>query len=259
MKTVRRIRRTVDDSYSTFDELVKDSARLVVGIDPSLSGTGIAAVSGSMVIDYYGWTTKKTEQKRNSRLSWMKFPAKADERDRVWRTETVAGWVSDVVLYLQRKYRKDAFIALEGYSFNSRSSRASDIHELCGLIKLHLWREEIPVRIYPPSTLKMAVTGRGDADKGDMKIACFRKFNLEVTEIGSAGENIADAVLLAGLLSAELAIRDGRMTMEDLDAHARRALLHTTKKEPEAIISRPFLLRGNGFTEPPTIIGGDSE
>lgn len=260
-KLTRKLKRTVDrvsrnrkPGYTTVDELIQRYVPgLVIGVDPSLNGTGLAVLRDGKVAEYHGWTTKKTNQKRNSgSLSWMKLPAGADDRLRLWRIRTVAHWIHELVVSLQIKYRRDSYVALEGYATNSRSNRATDTHELCGLIKMLLWQEGIPMRMYPPTTVKMAVTGSGSADKGDMKIAAYKKFGLEVTKLGEAGENIADAVMLAGLLSAELAVRSGRITMKDLDPNARKALLRITKSEPEAIISRPFL-HSEGFDEPEVI------
>lgn len=62
-----------------------------------------------------------------------------------------------------------ARVLLEGYAFESRSSSASKLHELGGILKFRLFcRDRTRCEEVPPARLKKFFTGSGRADKLDM-------------------------------------------------------------------------------------------
>ncbi len=66
-----------------------------------------------------------------------------------------------------------SLVVMEGYSFHSKG-KPFTVGELGGVFRLALWRNDIPLVVVPPKTVKKYATGRGDADKAAM-IASARK------------------------------------------------------------------------------------
>lgn len=79
---------------------------------------------------------------------------------------------------------------LEGYSFGSRGRATYGIAELGGVVRLMLWRFQVPYVEVPPATLKKWATARGNATKLMMLYAAFES-GLETRD-----HNEADAFLL---------------------------------------------------------------
>jgi hypothetical protein len=124
------------------------------------------------------------------------------------------------------------------------------------MVKAGLWQRGIPLRVYDPSSVKLASTGNGDAKKPDMvKAACTRFAALSaelpalLQENENAAGNIADAALIAALLREELKVRAGRVPLDTLPERLRRVFLRVTKAAPEALTTRPFLER-KGIDQP---------
>lgn len=146
-------------------------SRPVVGIDPSLTGTGIAV--GLSLAETI--TTK---------------PTGTDVRARLTR---IRGIVADVL----RIVPADALVVIEGPSFG---------REQPGLAHLRagLWWSLVndlcacgcTVAEVPPKTLKKFATGSGNASKSDMRMALFKRLGID-----NPDDNQVDALWLreAGL------------------------------------------------------------
>jgi Holliday junction resolvasome RuvABC endonuclease subunit len=82
-------------------------------------------------------------------------------------------------------------IVMEGYSFGSMPGQ-SRIHELGGIVRYHLAREQHNWLEVPPSTLKKFLTGKGNADKNVVLKEVYRRYGLDLND-----DNMADAFGLA--------------------------------------------------------------
>lgn len=249
----RRIRRP---------EIATSSEHAIIGIDPSLTGTGIALMVGGKLIDHQGWTEVKKLQKADSEhLNWWKIPTNSDkelarELKETWkqyRIHAIADWVARLIEMWALVVQGAPVVAIEGYAYSKRSTGLSDIHEMCGVIKTALWQAGIPFRIYDPGTIKLAWTGDGHATKEDMIRAASNLHGVDLSPCGSAGENLADAILIASLLSEEMAVRDGDVALKDLRPALRRVFLRTTAAAPVALVSRPFTHCSNALGHPPVM------
>lgn len=89
-----------------------------------------------------------------------------------------------------RKTRPD-IVLIENYSFGSKGSALSVLHELGGVVKDMLWRHEAVWTVISPQTLKVAATGKAGASKDEM-LAAARLMWHECPE-----HNVADAFHLA--------------------------------------------------------------
>lgn len=107
----------------------------VIGLDLSLTSTGIATPDGEIALRS-GPTTGM------ERLAFIRA-----------EISTIARSYVDPVVYI------------EGYSFSSRASHAHAAGELGGVIRLMLWTDAIPYVDIPPATVKKFATGKGNANK----------------------------------------------------------------------------------------------
>lgn len=83
-------------------------------------------------------------------------------------------------------------VVVEGYAMGIRGGRVFDIGELGGVVRLILFRRNIPTFIFPPSSLKQFVTGNGSAKKDLMLLEIFKRWGQSFSN-----DNIADAYALA--------------------------------------------------------------
>lgn len=70
------------------------------------------------------------------------------------------------------KQYRTSIVCLEGYSRNSQHRR-EESGEICGMIKLLLYRMQIPTYVISPLSAKLFMTGRGNAKKEEMVQASF--------------------------------------------------------------------------------------
>jgi crossover junction endodeoxyribonuclease RuvC len=146
---------------------------IVVGIDPSLNGTGLAR--------YVDGTLVETAQIRTGRLGHQRLEFIEDR----------------VVQFLFSDGAPDLAV-IEGPSYGSKSS---SYHQLAGgwWITAHrLWEERIPYGIVPPSKAKKYATGKGNADK----LAMFQTATGPLfphKKVWPKSHDEADAVILAAM------------------------------------------------------------
>lgn len=137
-----------------------EGARQVVGLDLSLTSTGIAFDG---VVDRF--VTKARGMERLDDISSAIL-------DRV-------GTMSTVVI--------------EGYSFGTsrQQSHAHALGELGGVVRWRLWQAHIPFVDVPPAVLKKYATGKGNARKEEMLAAAIRRLDYD-----GASNDEADALWL---------------------------------------------------------------
>lgn len=262
---MRLVRRT---DKSTYGDLVVGArpGEVIIGLDLSLSGTGVAVFHNGVLVSVRGWTKVKSLSKSHSgTLCWYNAP-EATESNRVHRLRAVYKWLVESVLRPAVEVTNgNVLLSIEGYAFSRHGAGHADAHGLCESVKLWAMDEGVPVRVYPPTQLKKAVTGHGKADKSDMKLAVYRLWRqgwitsvltMDFTEYQSAGENIADAVALAFLLSVEMSVRIGSVDPKNLPEPIREVLLEKTRKAPAALIDKPFIHRSS-VTSPEPILAED--
>ncbi|TDD32470.1 Holliday junction endonuclease [Actinomadura sp. KC06] len=127
-----------------------------VGLDLSLTATGIAPVSGVTLTVQPG--------------KGLRGAARLAEMREGILTITTAGGVPDVV-------------AIEGPAY-SRALGAGH-HEAAGLwwqVVCALHTAGIPYAVVTPSTLKKYATGRGNATKADMRVALLQRTGLDLRD-----------------------------------------------------------------------------
>jgi crossover junction endodeoxyribonuclease RuvC len=142
---------------------------IFVGIDPSLTGTGI------VVIDQSGCIMKQ------ELISTCK-----DEP-----VEARMLQIQDKIKFIRNIVRLK-MVYIEGPSYASRGNVALQLGAIHFLIRIFLYRFSIKFKIIAPKSLKLFHTGRGDAKKKEIVELVNQKFGTNFTD-----HNLADAYGLA--------------------------------------------------------------
>lgn len=160
-----------------FNGSLKSNQNISVGIDQSLTGFAISAVSVATPTEHI---TKV-----------YKSPFKGVER-----LADIRGWLDGELEDLLFKGHTIVDIAMEGTVLASHSALV--LGELSATVKLVLWdffddHCKTPLQI-PPMTLKKYATGKGTAKKQEMLLQMYKRWNVEFND-----DNAADAYALARL------------------------------------------------------------
>lgn len=111
--------------------------------------------------------------------------------------------------------------AIEGYAFGVKGGRLADLAEWGGLIRMALYRAEIPTITVPPQTLKKYLVG-GGIEKNKILLEVFKKYGVEC---GTDDE--ADALVLA-----------------DMARHKWGRIAPKTERQREALQKAAILIEG---------------
>jgi crossover junction endodeoxyribonuclease RuvC len=174
---------TATVTVSAAGKLVTGPNLNVVGIDPSLTGTGLAVIrpGGLVATD-----TITTELRSHSRLTHIV--------DEIRQTAVTAG-----------RWGPADLVVIEGPSYgNQGTGRQSGHHERAGLwwlITHMLWQSNVPYAVVPPASRCRYATGKGNAAKDQVLAAVIRRFG-DVAEVSD--NNQADALVLAAMAADHL-------------------------------------------------------
>lgn len=133
----------------------KQSLR-ILGIDPSLTSTGIAVLWGGRLRT---WTIGMDAGNPMKRLVYFR----------------------DELTEIVERYGIRAAI-IEGYSFGSRFTRSHAAGELGGVIRLVLHDMGVHTVSTPPKTMKQAISGDGNADKKKIMLSLKQNMGLQLTQ-----------------------------------------------------------------------------
>lgn len=148
---------------------------IYIGIDPSLTGTGI------VVLDEQGNVLDKGVIRTSPR-------------------EPIEARLEDIILGVRDMINgnsnadEECHICLEGLSYGSKSSSMLDLAGLHHVLRhqiMYSWGG-IPRTIVPPQTLKKWVCGKGNVKKEQMLLQTYKRWGLEFQD-----NNICDAYCLA--------------------------------------------------------------
>lgn len=147
----------------------------VLGVDPGIASTGLAAVAGDG---------------RRRRVIWsetVRTPADLAEPARLRRlSEAVRAAISD--------HRPEA-MAVESVMWGKNRTSALSVARATGVILLAAAEAGVPVEEYAPLEVKMAITGVGNADKEQVRRLLVRAHRVQdVPEQADAADAAAVAV-----------------------------------------------------------------
>jgi hypothetical protein len=149
-----------------------------VGIDSSLTATGLAAVN--LETGEWGTALIKSSGKKEDKLDdrWLRM---VGIRMRI--KQALASLGDEIVL-----------AAIEGPSYNSKFGSPWDRGGLWWMIVDGLRADKIPVALVPPPNRAMYATGNG----GSGKVAVFRE-SVKRYPVNQADHNVGDAVVIAAM------------------------------------------------------------
>ena len=169
-------------SIKEFDGGLTGNQEIAVGIDQSLTGFALSAVSVEFPHLHKTWVFKS-------------------EYRGVQRLNDISAFLRDTLFSLQSTFQV-VNVAMEGTVLQSQA--ASVLGELAGVTKITLYHVfysgryqykdcALPLQI-PPMTLKKYATGKGTAKKQEMLLQIYKRGGVEFND-----DNAADAYALARL------------------------------------------------------------
>jgi crossover junction endodeoxyribonuclease RuvC len=144
----------------------------VLGIDPSLTSTGLALIEDGKVTEIDRVRSKKKGHDR----------------------------VQDILTQIWSFTRPDlegrtVTVGIEGPAMHAKGSSVVQIFGLWGVITHYLWTLHVPYYVVTPSGRCKYATGKGNADKDQVLAAVIRRYpDAEV-----ASNDIADALVIAAM------------------------------------------------------------
>ena len=146
----------------------------ILGIDPGIGRMGWAAIevkSAKLKVQSYGCVETSSKEKTELRLL------------DIYKS----------VVKIIEEYKPDA-LSIEELFFNTNAKTAFIVGQARGVVLLAAAEKKIPVHIYTPLQVKIAVTGYGRAEKA--QIGQMVKVLLKLKEIPKP-DDVADALAVA--------------------------------------------------------------
>ena len=168
-------------NIKVFDGNLQSNQEVTIGIDPSLTGCALSAVSVEHPSEHLTWVYKS--------------PYRG-----VQRLADIRGWMTTKFDELWLRNNKIVDVAMEGTVLMSHSALV--LGELSATVKLAIWDTFtlndgpiFPLQV-PPMTLKKYAAGKGNAKKQEMLLQIYKRWGLEFND-----DNAADAYSLGRLVS----------------------------------------------------------
>lgn len=228
------LRRTTDD--------------LVVGIDQSANGTAAVALRDGALAEivFFADTKRSAKEVRVRNEIWVRVVDPVvvkggDEVSKALRLRAIREELTRFVAIIGPTH-----VAFEAYSMTRAPVASRVLGEVGGVLRLLLSDLGTRYRIYEVDAVKMFATGKANAEKADMVLACRDRWDepnfLRYGKTEGAAGNLSDAYVIAQMLRLELLVRSGEVAVEDLEPAAKAVFLRTTpKKQPVAILETPFV------------------
>lgn len=154
-----------------------------MGIDQSLTGTGVVIIENNVIIHQQLLTTKKTKNTKCPTIDYTR------------RLIILKNTIKELIVSFGI-----GMIAMEGIAFGAKGRAIFDIGGLSHLLREAFIELDKPFIIVPPATLKKFWTGKGNANKGDMINAAKDKGeSITILEKDEFDNNIVDSLALCRL------------------------------------------------------------
>lgn len=163
-----------------FDGGLAKSTDITIGIDQSLTGFALTAMSVNEPLKHLTWVYKST---------YFGIERLVDIRQ----------WFLDTIDYLEQELEHNILdLAMEGTVLQSQAALV--LGELSATVRLTIYdrfddEKKYPLKV-PPMTLKKYAAGKGNAKKQEMLLQIYKRWGLEFSD-----DNAADAYALARLAS----------------------------------------------------------
>jgi hypothetical protein len=175
-------------------------------------------------------------------------PAVRDVRRLLWLRQ----WMVETCTIMRRNtLGLDTYVAVEDYGYNT-GHEAYGTGQVGGLLRTVIMDRGCPLRLHDPTSVKLWATGRGNADKVEVRNAVRDVHGVDFLAVGlsdtdssdAAAGDLADAYVLARMALGEVHVRAGRRSLQDLTDGERRVFLRVTKTYPTNLLDRPWTTAG---------------
>jgi len=220
-------------------------SEIILGCDLSLTSPAVVALrregGEAAVEEVHCAASKVADVGMFGRWRFVPEPKKLPAKTEEYRMQRLRYLASRMVFVFQK--HRPSHVAIEDYATAMTGPSFYTI-EFTGMVKLWLFQNRIPFRLYSPKSVKLFAAERGDARKEEMRAAALRRWGFDAEAFGkTARDDVADATAIAQLLHAELSVRDGSLSINDVDESAQHVLTNETKANPINLLSRPFVLQ----------------
>jgi Holliday junction resolvasome RuvABC endonuclease subunit len=170
---------------------------VILGVDPSLSGTGISIVSNDGELVHSECVKEKKRSIKKIKKTFYEIQSDAGI---VSEKYDVADFFGNRSLVIAERVEVaiDSFdidsVVIESISFGS-PGRIADLAELLGVIKAVVSKHKIKLYQVPPTSLKMYTADNGHADKDEMVFFANQRYGLKFES-----HDICDSFCLAMML-----------------------------------------------------------
>lgn len=175
MKTLEEITKEEESKKLQFQKEYNQENYFFVGIDLSLTNTGLVILN------------EKSEIVKQELISTKPSD---DIEKRLLEIEEKLSFIPNIVR-LQNVY-------IEGLSFGSKGQSILELGALHYIVRIFLYKKNINYKTISPGTLKKFVTGKGNAKKNLMLMKVFKKWGIEFND-----DNLCDAFSLAKMALEE--------------------------------------------------------
>lgn len=167
------------------------SVRRVIGVDPSLTSTGLVSAEAGRVT---AAQRVRSKAKGADRVQEILDAIELAIKKRPWRDEGEL-CLAEGELCLARPVPDDVVVGIEGPAMGAKGSSVVQIFGLWGIITHQLWQWGVPFYVVPPSSLKKYATGKGNASKDEVLARVVRNY----PDVDVTGNDVADALVIAAI------------------------------------------------------------
>lgn len=145
----------------------------ILGLDLSLTGTGVVLLEDDRIKLELLIKSKPTEQKRP-----------VDEIERLVL-------IKRKIISIIEEHKPD-LVVIENLAFLAKGTSLTQLSYLNYVIRAYLWENKIKFFLVAPPSLKKFITGHGKAQKEEVMESIFKTYHVAETD-----SNIADAFVLS--------------------------------------------------------------
>lgn len=213
--------------------------RIIQGWDISLNHAGICQLEEGKESKLFFVTTKPTIAKKFDNGIYLKIDKKLEKIAR--SIERLNEW--DYIISNFIDETRPTHIAVEGYAFGA----SMGAHQMGGIgekFKQIVYNKGICLRVYQPTSIKMATAFHGHAKKDRMIKYVQNRFKTDLSKYPKdIQEDLADSYGIAHLAKVERDVKDIKITLEDLHVKEAHVLTNETKANPVPLILREWTQR----------------
>jgi Holliday junction resolvasome RuvABC endonuclease subunit len=216
----------ISKQKSTVIEKVNPEDAIILGIDPSLNGSGFIKMKNFEILDFWFFTNVLKH---------------SSDPHAILNRETGSKRLNIIYEFYEKLLKSNDFdyCAIEDYAYGAKSNSIFQIGGLGELLRLMTYRSGIPYRDYEPSKVKRFATGSGTAEKSEMVLAAY-KSGFDVSKYGKNGEDLVDAYWIGNMLTTELFLHKNKDYIGKFTRKQQEVFNETTKSYPIPLLNRQF-------------------